>query len=156
MPKQLWDIIQSIFTREVVDYGTIHWVDFIQYVRNGSPKDRYTKLTSARFWSLGLVNLFKDADIILGDELNSFSWWDLKRYSFPKDQSIFDPIRQLWMHILTSLGLFNFVFNDYIKATNDIAPYCSTPPSPIPQTWGPLPELKFKRVNIVSRRKAIT
>lgn len=149
-------MVWSIFTGEVVDYGTILQDDFIQYVGKGSPKEGINKLTSARFWSLYLVDLHKEVGFSLGEEINCFSCRDLKKYSLPKDQSIFGSIRQLPMHILDIIGQINFAVTNHIEDTNDIAPYCYTPPSPIHKTTGLVFEPKLKRLKTTSKRKTLT
>lgn len=99
------------------------------------------------------MDLHKDVGTSLGDELNFYSCRDLKSYSLPKDQSIFGPIRQLPMHILTTIGLFDSAVTDHIEATSDIAQYHSTLSIPISQTTGLAPKPKEKKVKLVSKRK---
>lgn len=49
-------------------------------------------------------------------------------------------IRQLPLHILTKIGLINYVVSDHMEAMNDTTPYLSTLPSPTLQPIGPIQE----------------
>lgn len=64
----LLEIVWSIFTGNPVNYGNNLWEDFLQYISKGNPKERMLELTSARFWSLCLVDLHKDANLSLGND----------------------------------------------------------------------------------------
>lgn len=122
MGKPLLDLVWSIFTGNPVNYGHILWEDFLQYVSKGAPKEGMNELTSARFWSLCLVDLHKDANFSLGNDTNLFSARDLKRYIPSKYQSIFSPIRHISSHILQSVGLTTLLVANHIVDTSSISP----------------------------------
>lgn len=89
-----------------------------------------TELTFARFWSLCLVDLHKEANLSMGNATNLFSARDLKRYNPSKDQNNFGPICRLPMYILKSIGLTTVEVPDHIMAMSHIAPYHSSLPIP--------------------------
>lgn len=103
MGKSLLDIVWSIFTGKPVNYGKIIWEEFLQYVSKGAPKEGMAELTFARFWSLCLVDLHKDANLSMGDDTNLFSARDLKWYNPSKDQFVFGHIRCVPMYIVESI-----------------------------------------------------
>ena len=85
MGKQLLDIVWSVYTGNAVNYGQIIWDDFLQYISKDAPKEGMIELTFARFWSLCLVDLHKDAKLSMGSDTNLFSACDLKMYNPSKD-----------------------------------------------------------------------
>lgn len=128
--KPLFDIVWSNFIRNPVNYGHILWEDFLQYVSKGTPKEGMTELTYARFLSLYLVDLHKNANLILGNDTNLFSTRDLKRYIPSKYKSIFGPTRCLPSHILQTIGITTLSVVDHTVDTSSSSPYRSTPPNP--------------------------
>lgn len=85
MDKQILDVLWSIFTDKQVDCGTILWDDFITYVVRDSLRQGLTKVTSARFWSLCIMDLHSQAKVSMGVLINYFIYRELKRYSLPMD-----------------------------------------------------------------------
>lgn len=81
-----------------------------------------TELTSARVWSLYLVDLHKDANLNLGNDTNLFSARDIKRYTASKDQTIFGPTRRLPIYILQSVRLSTLLVADQIVDMSGTAP----------------------------------
>ena len=79
MGKALLNIVWSIFTRNSVNYENILWEDFLQYVSKGTPKEGKMELKYARFWSMYLIDLNKDANLSLSNDTNLLSARDLKR-----------------------------------------------------------------------------
>lgn len=164
----------------MVNFGQILWEDFLQYVPKKSPKNDASELTFARFWSLYIYDLHKEAKVSMGDDTSLFITRDLKRYTPSKDQTIFGPLRHLPFYILESLGLSDTAVADHIVATSGLEPYHSTPPQPRPavvpptETHGPSPSAvrisspaplitqtettstppKAKRVKILSKKKS--
>lgn len=128
--KAILDLLWSIFTGEPVDFGSILWDDLLSYVGRNQPRQGLTDVTSARFWSLCIKDLHSTTNISLGAYINFFVCRKHKRYSLPKDQTIFGPIRQLPLHILTKVGLITKLVSGLMEATNDVPPYRSIPPSP--------------------------
>lgn len=130
MGKQFLDLLWSILTYKTVDFGSILWDDLLSYVGRNQPRQGLTDVTSARFWSLCIKDLHSTTNISLGAYINFFVCRKHKRYSLPKDQTIFGPIRQLPLHILTKVGLITKLVSGLMEATNDVPPYRSIPPSP--------------------------
>lgn len=131
MGIKLLEIIWSIFMGNAVNYGQILWDDFLQYVSKDAPKEGMNELTFARFWSLCIFDLQKDAKLSLGKDTNLFSSRDLKRYIASKDQTMFGPLRRLPMHIVESIGLATIEVADHIQATSDIDSYHSSRLDPV-------------------------
>ncbi|KAL7615706.1 hypothetical protein Lser_V15G03411 [Lactuca serriola] len=130
MGLKLLELVWSIFTGHDVNYGQILWDDFLRYIPKESPKEKPTKLTFARFWSLCILDLHSDTGISMGYDINFFISKDIKRYSPSSDQTPFGPIRRLPTYSLTTLGLETADVSDHIKATEGIDLYPSTPPLP--------------------------
>lgn len=128
MEIKLPEIVRSIYTGNAVNYGQILWDDFLQYIAKEDPREDATELTFARFWSLCILDLHKDAKLDMGNDTNLFSTRDLKSYTASKDQIVFGPLRRLPMYILESIGLTNLEVTDHIVATSGISPYHSSPP----------------------------
>ena len=105
------------------------------------------ELTSARYRSVCLIDLHKDAKLSLGNDTNLFSCRDFKRYNPSKDQSLFGPVKRLPIYILESIGLSNLQLADHIVDTSGIAPYRSTPPIPPQLTEIQVPHPKPKGSN---------
>ena len=124
------ELVWSIFTANPVNYGQILWYDFLQYIPKESPRKVATQLTCARFWSLCILDLHKQAMLDMGDDSSLFVTRDLKRYIASKDQSMFGPLRRLPGHILESIGLNTLEVTNHIEATDGIDPYHSSPPHP--------------------------
>lgn len=126
------------------------------YMQRCAPKEGMTKHTFARFWSLCLVDLHKDANVRLGKDINLFSARDLKRNNPSKDKFIFSFIFRLPMYIFESIGLTTIEVADHILATSDIAPYQSSPQTPLLPTKHQAPQPKPKRVKSLESKKTPT
>ena len=105
MGLKLLELVWSIFIGHGVNYGHILWDDFLQYIPKQSLRQNPTELTFARFWSLCISDLHANVGIDMAGDINFFVTKDLKRYNPSSDQTIFDPIRRLPTHILSTLGL---------------------------------------------------
>lgn len=107
-----------------------------------------------RFWSSCIQDLYNEAGVSVGNDTNLFAMHNLRMYSLHKDQSCFGPIRQLPQSNLFVIGLFNHEVTDHIEATNDIAPYRSTLPSPIVRTNKLVTANKSKQLNTVAKKRS--
>ena len=132
MGLQLLVLVWSTFTGHDVNYGQILWDEFLQYIPKATPRANSTELTFARFWSLCISDLQRDAKISMGSDIHFFETRDLKRYPPSKDQFVFGPLRRLPIHILTIVGLEKKEVTDHIEATEGIDSYLSTLPLPHP------------------------
>lgn len=79
------ELVWSIFTGNAVKFGQFLWDDFLQYIPKETPRQDATELTFARFWSLCILDLHKEAKLDMGDESTLFITRDLKRYTPSKD-----------------------------------------------------------------------
>ena len=90
MDLKLLELVWSISTGNDVHYGQILWDDFLQYIPKENPRIALTKLTFTHFWSFCISDLHRDARLNMGNDINIFITYDLKRYTPSKDQSKFD------------------------------------------------------------------
>ena len=117
MGLKLLELVWSIFTGHDANYGQILWDDFLQYIPKETLRETPTELTFARFWSLCISDLHRDAKLSMGSDINFFVTRDLKRYPPSKDQYVFEPLRRFPIHILTTIGLKTKEVSDHIEAT---------------------------------------